>query len=1655
MRTRLIRLLICFCFFLLALSNRIFSQTIFTESFEGAFPPAGWTLINAGSGSPWQVNTNQTYVFSGLRSMQCPSVGSFARNAWAITQNLSLSTGVYYRISYWYREAAPGRIETMKVTLGTTATIAAQTTILHDYTDIENLNNVEGVDIFSVPANGNYNIGFYCNSSANTSASLLIDSVVLQQIGPVDCSGTPVIGAVAGPGSICSGVNFTLNLSGIYASNGLAFQWQSSPASANTFNDIAGANSQSYTTSQTTAKDYRCRVTCSNGGAFAVSNVFPVSITTLCYCVPPANGCGLGYIGNVTIGSINNNSTCNGNGYSNYTGYVAPADLVVGSAVPVSVTPGGIAISQSAAVWIDYNRNGLFEASEYKNLGGGVTTLSGVINIPANALLGLTRMRVKSKGGSTVTSSASCTSYSDGETEDYQVNIMIPACSGTPVAGTTTCISSSVCPDIIFTVKVSGATTGNAGLAYQWQKSADGSAWIDIAAATADTLNATQIAATYYRRKISCTNSTQSAFSSALQIGMNPYTACYCIPGNSTCSGAIVVRIDSVGFSNIHNISGCDGVNGYSDYTATVSAANVQAGTFVPMTVKQNSSGLTRYLAVGIDFNHNGIFDASETTYASGTTYLNLRIRIPFTAITGPVRMRVRSSYFDTYPGFCYAQSYGEAEDYMVNISAPATPGPAFAFYVNPLATGNGDGLSWTNAFTSLMSTLNFVVPTDSIRVAKGTYNVSGPPYYFNIKDSVVLWGGYPNTGSPGDALRDVGTNQTILNGSGVTSIVQGGNAFTLDGFFLQDIYGYPTGVNAMKLTYSSGAKINHCVFRNNNSVSNGSGTAIRINNSSPQISNCIFVGNKDNYGAIVLNESGSAAVFTNCIFYKNISGTGIIENRQSTTGIINCDFVSNRSDTNATVFGRINSTFNIKNSIFFNNEKRDFGSSGYGGYSVDSSDIELLNSTAVVSNTITQAYDYGNALLVATNPKFKDTSSIAGADNIYFTTDDGLQLNNPCSPAMNMGSNAAASGIITDILGNSRLFASIVDMGAYEVQSAALTIPKTLYVNKNASGNGNGLSWANAMTELQTAMESCSDTIRVAAGTYYPSDNDEKKSVWLENKRVILGGYPATGSPTDAQRDPTVNLTMLSGDMPNGNGKRTDILLRGRIVDSTSITDGLIIKRAESSYINAMGAVYLAQNTNPIFRNCTVGDNISNGQGAGLIIKNSGNPKFENCIFENNSLTNLGEGGAVANLNSNPVFKKCIFRYNSNYIAGVTPSSGGAVYNSSSNALFDSCIFLKNIGNNWAGAMDNVNSDPVISNCSFLGNLVAAGNANDINNNHSSPQVTNTFFSDSSGCNYGGSVVNLNQSNGSFTKCEFKNGHASYAGGVCFNDNSSPVFNQCVFNGTVAGDGGVLYNQNSSGPLLVNCVATNNAAGGQGSFMYNVNSSPVIKNTTIANGTLPSVGNSFRGGVIVNNGTTQVTMSNSIIWGNTVISGQNTPNGDILDLSNSATPTILNNCITQVFGTTGINGNLVGIDPLFLNIANPAGADNIFYTNDDGLNIATCSPAINAGSNASIAGYTTDILGNTRVYNSIVDMGAYEQQVLPGLVTNMWTGAVSAVWENPLNWSLGVLPNPCTQVIINSGTIILSSNAIIYNLTINPGVNFTVNSGYNLTILH
>lgn len=65
------------------------------------------------------------------------------------------------------------------------------------------------------------------------------------------------------------------------------------------------------------------------------------------------------------------------------------------------------------------------------------------------------------------------------------------------------------------------------------------------------------------------------------------------------------------------------------------------------------------------------------------------------------------------------------------------------------------------------------------------------------------------------------------------------------------------------------------------------------------------------------------------------------------------------------------------------------------------------------------------------------------------------------------------------------------------------------------------------------------------------------------------------------------------------------------------------------------------------------------------------------------------------------------------------------------------------------------------------------------------------------------------------------------------------------------------------------------------------------------------------------------------------------------------------------------------------------------------------------------------------------------------------WTGTEGTAWENPLNWSCGIVPGVYNVVIINSGNVIINSNVTIKSLSVSTGVNLRIKEGFNLTITH
>ena len=285
------------------------------------------------------------------------------------------------------------------------------------------------------------------------------------------CSGTPAPGnTISSAASVCPGVNFSLSLQNATSGSGVTYQWQSS-ADGSTWTNIAGANSPGLTRNQTAATFYRCQVTCSGNTGNSSSLLVALAPTSACYCTPTYSfGCGLGdAITNVSIPgtTLNNNSACSTPPFTYYSSLAAPS-LIAGGSYTVNVTMGADA-NQHARVWFDWNQDGDFaDAGEAAGTTNGSVGANGTavmaITVPADALPGTTRMRVRGGNDAAITATQSCgvSSSGFGEAEDYNVTIA-PCIQGAfttqPASSTITCGGNAS-----FTVAASGSLP-----VYSWQ----------------------------------------------------------------------------------------------------------------------------------------------------------------------------------------------------------------------------------------------------------------------------------------------------------------------------------------------------------------------------------------------------------------------------------------------------------------------------------------------------------------------------------------------------------------------------------------------------------------------------------------------------------------------------------------------------------------------------------------------------------------------------------------------------------------------------------------------------------------------------------------------------------------------------------------------------------------------------------------------------------------------------------------------------------------------------------------------------------------------------------------------------------------------------------------------------------------------------------
>ena len=153
--------------------------------FEADEDTGNISTINCNNdGGDWNINVDSWFTHFAHTGSACMAYNYDSNNAaddWFFLDPFALKKG-YYALKFWY-SALENHPEKLRVCYGTAPTPDAMTNVLVEYNPINNSNYEESINIFQIPSDGKYYIGFYAFSDANENW-LLIDDISLEQIDP-------------------------------------------------------------------------------------------------------------------------------------------------------------------------------------------------------------------------------------------------------------------------------------------------------------------------------------------------------------------------------------------------------------------------------------------------------------------------------------------------------------------------------------------------------------------------------------------------------------------------------------------------------------------------------------------------------------------------------------------------------------------------------------------------------------------------------------------------------------------------------------------------------------------------------------------------------------------------------------------------------------------------------------------------------------------------------------------------------------------------------------------------------------------------------------------------------------------------------------------------------------------------------------------------------------------------------------------------------------------------------------------------------------------------------------------------------------------------------------------------------------------------------
>ncbi len=291
------------------------------------------------------------------------------------------------------------------------------------------------------------------------------------------------------------------------------------------------------------------------------------------------------------------------------------------------------------------------------------------------------------------------------------------------------------------------------------------------------------------------------------------------------------------------------------------------------------------------------------------------------------------------------------------------SPSASQVWYVDLLAGGGEDGMSWNGAFTDLQDALGSAVAGDEIWVAGGQYTPTADgqrSVSFQLPSGVGVYGGFVGFESQ-RAQRNSTNALTVLSGDlngddlpGFVNVGEnsyhvvvcngGSNSTVLDGFTIRggNANGSGSDVNGAGLSNTNTTMtVSACRFEGN--LATGSGAGISNVDSDPSIFGCAFTENQSSGGGAAMWNNASSPVIVNSLFARNahIGGGGesggIYIGVGSGPLIINCTFTENTANqaNGGAIFIHPWNTpalpTRIYNSIFWNNSDTNGGDTDIG----------------------------------------------------------------------------------------------------------------------------------------------------------------------------------------------------------------------------------------------------------------------------------------------------------------------------------------------------------------------------------------------------------------------------------------------------------------------------------------------------------------------------------------------------------------------------------------------------------------------------------------------------------------------------------------------------------------------------------------------------